>query len=743
MRLRTGLIAGALLIVLCVAITFYVFNNLRQTPPINPQGPTVYYSEDALSVTVHHPRFDLRIEKGRNGNQAAGRISQLRYMNDSIINGVDPRFGTLSLLSSADTSDTQKTYPDSMFVARAVGNNSNKLVLTLIADRIVSVDELLSLPVNVSVEYTFYADVDNIYVWTTIDSAITSWRLSSATYGLSIGWQYFQKYEVRGTASTLIGDGSLTGTSSDSHYYSATGIQVTLKNVTNNLAATLYPLGLFPSSAYVRDQPGMTWTFFELAGARTFDDIWYNWGTNMRGVVYGLGIALHQADSQPQIIVPWLMPNAVPYGIMHSYDELPSDTYNRIQPEPDNSTEQGVRTYFFWKWHEDDPQARINLMLGLDMMEGDYGITPTPEGIDNSWQVHGTQRLANASTAWKNWLKTIEASWIDFGVHAYHHNYPWTQEFHAITNTSCLDQTWNQIILDIHVVGLKNQTWFKAGGYKARSQILDVLLDHGLKAFNVNYDEPPSAIPQYLYRDAQGRPLILFSNSLSPDMLFTGTGPEQLYCGEIKGNMTSMGLLSMSGHFFNGTVYPDWKQLFSLVENDFHPDYFLVEEIIDYWQTALVPLKYTYNSTLIEQNIMDPRLTFRLTNSSVSTTSGIVNDAGTFKLYCPNVDTPNFSLKRLSGYSLLTDSSLSTDGLSLTISSPVNSTLTVTVDVSQNTLVPRTVRIGNTILASPTASKDEFDSSTTDAWFYDSPPHVLYLRFQPQAANNIPITIQP
>lgn len=612
---------------------------------------SVHYKEDATYVYVYHPNFYLRIVKPRQSWQPGGRIDIIMFKGKPIVNTDDPRFGSISVLNATDVTQTQWMLPATMSLVSAVGNDTDKLVLTLATSSITLFDGTGALPVNVTVEYTFYGDIDNIFIWVTLDSTLTAWRLdSSTTYGQSLALLYFQNYEVKGTRNTVISQGSLTGTTSQDFVFTATHAQITVKNTTNNVAVTMFPLGLFPPLAWVRDRPALTWIYFEIMRSRTWDGSWYEWGQNIRNITYGTGIALHDADVLPQVVTPWLMPNAVPYGIMQSYDELPANTYNRIQPDPTYIEEDMVDAYTFWYWHEQNPEAKINLMLALDMLEGGY--TPTEGGVDRSWEAHGDIRLANASIEWKNWLKSIEGTWIGYGIHAYHHDYPWMYEFSTVTNATWIDATWNQINEDVRAIGLKNQTWFKAAGYRMLPQGLDILIKYGMQGYNSHYEEPPTATAQYFHVDPQGRKLILFSNSLSPDTyLVEGKSPSYIYNNLIKGNLTKLGLLSMSGHFINQTIYPEWKELFDLISAEFNVHYFLVEEIIDYWYKVLLPLKYTYNSTTITKNVNDSRLTFRLINSPIPITSGLRYDDTTFTLYSPNMETDDFESGDFSAWS--------------------------------------------------------------------------------------------
>lgn len=367
------------------------------------------------------------------------------------------------------------------------------------------------------------------------------------------------------------------------------------------------------------------------------------------------------------------------------------------------------------------------------MLKGNY--TYVPSGVDESWETHGSIRLSNASYEWKNWLKSIESTWIGYGIHAYHHDYPWPNwEFHLVTNTTWINATWNQICQDVSAIGLKNQTWFKPPGFRMQPQGLDVLTEHGIEGCNVNYEEPPAATAWYFYVDTSGRKLILFTDNLSPDDLFSPSyfynyslSPSFFYNNMVKGNLTSLGLLSMTGHFINQTVYPQWDELFKMIKNDFDFDYFLVDEIIDYWHNVLMPLKYTYNSTQITSNIDDSRLTFKLTNSSIKVTSGLRYDDSAFTLYCPNIQTGNLLLKRLSGYATISDATYSTNSISFTVSAP-NDTISLTELYMGNIGLPTTIFMNNTGYVSPSNTKHEFNSSSHDAWYYDFNASVLFIR---------------
>ena len=600
----------------------------------------VNYKEDAAHIHIFHPNFYVRIAKLRDGELAAGRIDALNFMEKPLVNSIKPQFGYISLLNSSDETQIQQMLPDNMLLVSATGNETNKLVLTLSTSSISIFNETESLPVDVTVEFTLYADINNVYVWVTLDSTLTAWRLDSTLYGSSLGLLYFQNYDVKGTRNTVLGEGSLSGYTTSDYNFQATTAQITVKNTTDNLAVTMFPLGLFPSYACIMDRESSTWIYFKTIGSRTYDGSWYPYGLNIRNITYGTGIALHDSNILPQVVTPWLMPNAVPYGIMQSIDELPADTFNLIQPDSENIGGNSD-AYTYWYWNEQNPEVKINLMLTLDWIIA--GNPPKDKGIDRSWEVHGDSRLVIASTEWKNWLKNIEGTWIGYGIHAYHHDYPWMWEFSSVTNTTWIDATWNQITEDVSAIGLKNQTWFKAAGYRLRPEALDILIKYGIQGYNVNFETRPRVTARYLHVDPQGRKLILFSNSLSPDEeLKKGNSPSYIFDNLIRGNLTNLGLLSMSGHFINQTLYPEWDILFDLIGANYDVKYFLVEEIIDYWYNVLLPLKYTYNSTTITKNVNDSRLTFRLINSQIPTTSGYRYADTTFTLYTPTNSIPEF-----------------------------------------------------------------------------------------------------
>ena len=300
--------------------------SVQQIVNASPES-NVYYQEDDDYIHVYHPNFYVKIAKSRDNELPGGRIDALNFKGKSLVNSNEPQFGSISLINALDTTQIQQMLPDDVFLVSVFGNDTNKLVLTIETASISLFDETEPLPVDVTVEFTFYADIDNIYVWVTLDSTITAWRLDSTLYGSSLGLLYFQNYEVKGTRNTLLGQGSLTGNTNNDIKFRATTAQITVKNTSNNLAVTMFPLGLFPYYAVVGDRESSTWIYLKTIGPSTYDGSWYAYGQNIRNITYGTGIALHEPDTLPQVVTPWLMPNAVPYGIMQSIDELPADTY--------------------------------------------------------------------------------------------------------------------------------------------------------------------------------------------------------------------------------------------------------------------------------------------------------------------------------------------------------------------------------------------------------------------------------
>jgi len=72
-------------------------------------------------------------------------------------------------------------YPSTLSLVSAVGNDTDKLVLTLATSSITLFDGTGALPVNVTVEFTFYVDIDNIFIWVTLDSTLKTWLLYSTS----------------------------------------------------------------------------------------------------------------------------------------------------------------------------------------------------------------------------------------------------------------------------------------------------------------------------------------------------------------------------------------------------------------------------------------------------------------------------------------------------------------------------------------------------------------------------------
>ena len=94
-----------------------------------------------------------------------------------------------------------------------------------------------------------------------------------------------------------------------------------------------------------------------------------------------------------------------------------------------------------------------------------------------------------------------------------------------------------------------------------------------------------------------------------------GKAPEKIYRGTFAPALRDLGLVALSGHFFDPKFYTPWKSILDRAGGDFGLRYFLVEDLVNYWHDVLLPLKYTYNSKQLTRNVHDPRLTFRLINS--------------------------------------------------------------------------------------------------------------------------------
>jgi hypothetical protein len=683
---------------------------------VKAEQPKVYCQDEMAGIIVYHPSLQVIITKTFSANQPGGRISSLTYNNKQIVNTVDPRSGNIRLCNSSAPSQTVYKYPNTCEVLSIVGNNTEKMVITLTTSNVTNYDGSEPLPIRVTIEYTFYADISNFYVWVNLNSSIMDYRLREANYGASLGFTGFQKYEVYGAKNTLIGCGDLKGDSKD-YPFSSPHLQIRLKNETDKKCVTVFPLSIFPNYAWVRDQNKLTWIYLSTIQANTYDTgVTLPWGSYIRDISYGIGWAFYTEPDNPYVVTPWIMPNAVPNGIAQSYDELPQGTYDIMQP---NSSASSV--YQFWRWLSENPKRRTNLMLGYDMLTNG-GYIPNETGVDKSWEQHGNLRLCNATTEWKNWLANIEGTNIGYGMHAYHHDYPWTWEFSDITNTTWIDATLNQIYQDNIAIGLRNQTHFKAPGFNIQPQALDYLIKYGIKYHHLSFCN--NRLPLYSYYvDSNGKILLQGFDGWSVDSYITANSAEEIYSW-IQSNMTEHGLLFLHGHFFNSSEYDSFNQVFNLLEQNNDFDYFLIEDLVDYWTNVLLPLKYTYNTTMIETNgIRDERLTFRLIGGT-EPTSGLVYSNGNITLYDPNRNTGMCKFLRLSGYANLVNIVKIGNELNFSLCGPSGTMGTASVSCG-NLGTPIKVYVNNTL------------ETQGASWNYDSDTNVLTISWEGHADVNV------
>ena len=592
--------------------------------------PVPEVRENAEGLRLSNGDLQLHIAKHRAGNQPAGRPTSLRYRGRELLDPTNVGFGIIGLLSASDLKTVVYTIPEYLHATVARFPAEGKTVVILHAGHLVSSDGTQLFPITFDIEYTLYQDSNVIFMWITLDSSSKDWRTVWVTYGQSLQLVNCPNYEARGTANTVLDAGTLTEAPVQ-HPFMTTHPRFTAQDPKSKVAVTLFSLGLFPHYGTISGSTSSTRLSLVLQGARTYDLGWYEWGQYIRNLTYGTGLAVYALGEHPPIVTPWVMPENAPYGIIQSYDELPHDSYNVIQPNPTLAPE----TYNFWRWHGENPAGKVDLMLNLDYMFGDEPVTS--DGIPGTWNVHGANWLVAASEEWKRWLVSSEGGWLWYGQHGYHHDYPWQWEFHGVTNPAWGTGTWDQIEADTQTLGLPPPVWYKAPGFNMQPEMLNVLIAHGIRGYNVNYEQPPRAVPWYFYRDDAGRSLILFSDGLSLDSdLSHGKTAEEIYDDLLAPGLRDQGLVALTGHFFDPSFYAPWKSILDHAEADFGIRYFLVEELIDYWQDVLLPLKYTYNSRGIAKNLEDPRLTFQLANSPIRPTTGTAVQTPGFTLWSPD-----------------------------------------------------------------------------------------------------------
>ncbi len=672
-------------LMLAVSLAQAIAGNM--TPQVDPPHPRVYYKDNGSYIDIYNPNLEIRIVKTKANYQAAGRIDSIKWKGGSNIVASNPQFGHIYVFNLSSGTEKCKD-PSDMTIASVLGNNTGKITISLTTTTVVDYDTgANSIDVVVTIKYIVYADFDAIFIYVTIDSSIISWLEVDSTYGQSLAFTPFTSYCASGRS--YIGDFQRGQLIQDNTYkipFSAKYDIITVNRTSDNLAVTLFPLTLTSTHGTLKDLTASTRVWQTKMRAITYDGEAIPYGSYMTNIRYGSAWLFNDADKNPFVITPWLIPNAVPYGIAHAYDEIPisPSEYNKTSPSADTPL-----TSAWFDWLDENPKRRVNLMLKLNSKKDYY--TPNPNGFDLSWTWNGSFPLFNTSSTYKEWYQSLENRRVGFGLHAYHHDSPWEHEFSTVTNKTWITKTWDRIWEDFLTLGLRNSSLshFKPPGYRMRGQTLEVISDYEVKFLHYGLVIGDPVIC-FVFDNSDGRKIIGGLNNVYPvEEVEYGNDPNSVYTC-LRNNITDLGLVIGHGHTSN--LQPNYNSVdsvFRRVENYFGDDldYFLVHELVDYWHDVLLPLEYSYNSTTIERSTSDPRLTFKLLNSPYSINFGLVYTSTSlsptaFELYAPNINTGTFKFTRLTGYTTLSNLTETTDELSFIIDAPSETTSTIKVYVA-------------------------------------------------------------
>jgi|GEM_PF-6662501 len=671
--------AAVLLLILAVSMVC-LLNRFSVNPVSANSSGVVYYTSDANFVYVYHPNLNVTIRFTRANFGDGGTITSIQYKGSANIVNVDPQFGFISLYNLNGSSLSE--YIGGTTLISATGNNTGQLTLTFQATVVndglngTVISGIISI-----IQYTFYADIDNIFDTVTFTSTQTTWLYAHAEYGASLNMITFTSYNATGfqyhnsTSGNLIQGG--TTPIDGSPFYNV----LTVMNATANLAVTVFPTSVRPCLGVIKD--GTAGTKLALYGQQVSTYDTRNGGTVVWGSYWGNGISYSvcwalSSGGSPFIVVPWTMPNSVPFGLYQTYDDMPGSTGD-YDSYPPNASAINMNTWLAWVYNATGRRVTLNLLY--DQLTGSG--TPNSTGADGSWLVHGTHRLANMASDHKVWMASVQGQQIDFQTHAYHHDYPWPWEFSLMQNVTWINATFYQMWLDAQTLGMGNATFqfFKPAGFNFEPEGLNVTTAYGIKMQDRNFD--PTMAPLFtFYMDASGKLLVLSTDVCDiTDEINENTAYPQLV-NDLEGNLSTLNFVSIHGHF--PSTLGNWStynNVFAAAESLYgnNMDYFLPSEMSAYWD-ILATLTYTFNTTGLFALSSDSRLSYELLNRPASfSLNGMLSYSGTVpsahEIYSPDFDTNGWTFNRATGFASITSiSNTTSQGLQFSVSQPQNTT---------------------------------------------------------------------
>lgn len=682
---------------------------------------SVSYTTDGTFVYVAQPNFFVQIRLPMIAGQSGGEITAIMYKGSSNIVSNDPQFGQL-IVYNPETKMKMNLYIGSTSLISAVGNNTGQLILTFASSEARS-ENGQSLPISTLIQYVFYADIDDIFVRVEFNSGQKTWLFASSTYGASLNLIPFESYNVTGYEYGNYGSGILTGRGQTVFANSVRFNILTLKKTSANLAITLFPTSIFLNLGTINDNVGSSKIGLAYNQARTWDGYWIDYGSYFTGgIVYSCAWAL-SSDGNPFIVTPWIMPNSTPYGVYWTLDDLPAARgYYAIPPDPSATDMNNLST---WLENGIGTTRRVTILWSYDQIA--YWTYPTiqrnSEGLDQSWNFHGSVRVASMPVENRNYYASIYGKQVGYGTHAYHHDYPWMWEFGKVTNVTWIDATWNQIYLDAQAfLGNMTLNTFKAAGYGIQPVGLNVITKYGIRQYEVAADRNQAPLYTFFVDDAGNRLVETIDvNTASDDV--TGGKTAQQVADDVIANITTFGLSSMAGHFLkNSDGQTTFNNAFDQIESYFGDslDYFLTTELNDYWINVLWNNNYSFNTTTITSSSKDTRLTYMVLNrpQSFSLDNGLscsVAKPNFHELYSPNLDTKGWKFTRITGYATVSKVEGSQNSLAFTITKPLNTVSSVKIFLPQGE--PNSI-------------------GGADSFSYDSDTHILTIHTRKNTATS-------
>ncbi len=624
-------------IVLITLVLSAIFVTLGAVPA-KAKSSTAYYNDDGAVVTITSCDLVVQIVKDRANLRAGARVSSITYDGKiALVSDVSSSFGAVTVLLSNGTSTS--LYPNAGTLIAASGNNTGNLSLTFLCAGLTDFKGSFATAVNSTITYTFYADINTFFVSVFLESTQNSDLYQYSNYGSSLSFILFQSYKATATYNNSTITGKLVHDNSSPLNMRSYNI-LTLENIADHIAVTLFSTN-FRSQLYGQIRDAATYTEMQIRNTSpmTWDTKWYEsasyWGN---GISYSCGWAFSK-DGNPFLVTPWLMPNAAPFGMVWSLDDLPNggDGYNQVPPDPKAQAMRNLNT-----WLSGNANRKVTILWVYDTKIGT--MISTSGGLDGSWINHGNFRVANMSLTAKTYYDNLVDNQVQYGTHGYHHDYPWQHEFSAITNTTNLNSTWNQIYQDAQAfLGNKSLDFFKAAGYKARPQILNILPKYGIQQYDAGEDQASIPVINFFIDDVGNRLIISEDQAAFSDDVNNGVSSTTIY-HDVINNASTFGLITAAGHWLNSpSNQATFNEIFDNVDNFFDGNftYFYWNEINDYWIDVLWNNNYTFNTTQVSSSSSDPRLTYKLWNIPPTFTIDNVRsiDVG-LALYLPNKSPP-------------------------------------------------------------------------------------------------------